>query len=67
MDNYSFLRQLADSWGLLAMFAFFIGVILWVFRPGASPEHKDIANMVFRNDTTPANGETAPKLKEASQ
>ncbi len=28
------LRHMADSWGLLAMFVVFLGVSIWVFRPG---------------------------------
>jgi len=27
MDTYTILRQIADSWMLIAMFAFFVGVI----------------------------------------
>lgn len=29
------MRHFADSWGLLAMTVFFLGVIAFVFRPGA--------------------------------
>jgi cytochrome c oxidase cbb3-type subunit 4 len=53
MDSYSFLRQLADSWVLLAMVLFFIGAIAWVFRPGARQTHEDSANIPFRNEETP--------------
>ena len=35
MDTYSFLRQLADSWVLLAMALFYLAAILWAFRPSA--------------------------------
>lgn len=35
MDTYSLLREFADSWMLLALFAFFIGVVIWVMRPGS--------------------------------
>ena len=51
MDTYSFLRQLADSWVLLLMTAFFIGTIAWAFRPGSRSTHNDTADIVFRNDT----------------
>ncbi len=54
MEAYSFLRQLADSWALLLLFLFFIGVILWAFRPGSSAKHRDIANIPFRNEDRPA-------------
>lgn len=51
MDTYSFLRQLADSWVLLLMTLFFLGTIVWAFRPGSRKEHADTANIVFRNET----------------
>ena len=51
MDTYSFLRQLADSWVLLLMTLFFLGTIVWAFRPGSRKGHNDTANIVFRNDT----------------
>ncbi len=48
---YSLLRDLADSWALIALFLIFVGVIAWAFRPGTKQLHKDIANTPFRNDT----------------
>ncbi len=57
MDTYSFLRELADSWVLLAMTIFYIGAIVWAFRPGSRSLHRDIADIPFRND--------APKTEEA--
>ncbi len=54
METYSFLRELADSWVLLLMTAFFIGTILWAFRPGSLAIHEETANIPFRNDTRPA-------------
>lgn len=53
MDTYSFLRQLADSWVLLAMTVFYIAAIIWAFRPGSKAVHEDIANIPLRNDTMP--------------
>lgn len=53
MDHYSFLRQLADSWVLLALTLFFIGAILWAFRPGSRKIHDNTAMIPFRNDTIP--------------
>lgn len=50
METYSFLRELADSWVLLLMTAFFIGAILWAFRPGSRAIHEETANIPFRND-----------------
>ena len=50
MDTYSILRAFADSRMLLAMFLFFVGVIAWVFRPGASKTYRDTANIPLRDD-----------------
>lgn len=49
MDDYSILRQFADSWGLLAMFLFFAGVALFTFRPGSKAKHQDAANIPLRH------------------
>ncbi len=54
MDRYTFLRQLADSWVLLALTLVFVGVILFVWRPGARRLQKDAAESIFRNETKPA-------------
>ncbi len=54
MDTYSLLRQLADSWALLAMFGFFIGIVIWAFRPGSREIHDHTANIPFRHDDRPA-------------
>ncbi len=51
MDTYSFLRELADSWVLLAMTVFYIGAIVWAFRPGSRNTHDEIAQIPLRNDT----------------
>ncbi|MFY9212358.1 MAG: cbb3-type cytochrome c oxidase subunit 3 [Aestuariivita sp.] len=59
METYTFLRQLADSWFLLAMFCFFVGVIIWVFRPGSTKEYRDTANVVFRHEDKPAQSKEA--------
>jgi len=56
METYTFLRQFADSWVLLVLFAFFLGVILWAIRPGAAEAHQDSADIPFRNDDRPASG-----------
>ena len=38
--NYHILREIADSWVLLALFAFFVGAVLWAFRPGSRQTHR---------------------------
>jgi len=50
METYTILRECADSWMLLAMFLFFLGVIGWTLRPGSRKVHDDIANIPLRDD-----------------
>ncbi|WP_377510509.1 cbb3-type cytochrome oxidase subunit 3 [Octadecabacter sp. R77987] len=52
--NYHILREIADSWVLLALFVFFLGVIFFAFRPGSRKLHKDAANVPFRHEDGPA-------------
>jgi cbb3-type cytochrome oxidase subunit 3 len=42
-DTYTILRVFADSWVLLFMFAFFIGVIFWALaaRQEDPPRHRE--------------------------
>ncbi|SPJ22866.1 cbb3-type cytochrome c oxidase subunit 3 [Palleronia abyssalis] len=47
-DTYTILREIADSWVLLAMTVFFIGCCLWAFRPGSRALHDDAAMAPFR-------------------
>jgi cytochrome c oxidase cbb3-type subunit 4 len=57
MDTYSLLRQIADSWVLLAMFLFFVGVIVWAFRPGSRAIHAETSQIPFRNEDRPGTAE----------
>jgi cytochrome c oxidase cbb3-type subunit 4 len=50
METYSALRQFADSWWLLLMVLFFVGVVLWTFRPGSRKRHQEIAEIPLRDD-----------------
>ncbi|MBC7133773.1 MAG: cbb3-type cytochrome c oxidase subunit 3 [Roseovarius sp.] len=54
METYTLLRQFADSWMLLVLFAFFVGVVIWVFRPGAGKSYENPANIPFRHEDKPA-------------
>ena len=54
METYSLLRQFADSWMLLLLFGFFIGMIIWVFRPGGTKAYEDPAGIPFRHEDKPA-------------
>lgn len=51
MDTYSFLRELADSWVLLAMVIFYVTACLWAFRPSARAANEEAAGIPLRNDT----------------
>ncbi|GAA4641618.1 hypothetical protein GCM10023115_01010 [Pontixanthobacter gangjinensis] len=48
-STYEFLRHLADSWGLLAMFVIFLVLALWPFRPGAKARNHEAANVIFED------------------
>ena len=54
METYSLLREFADSWMLLFLFCFFLGIGLWVIRPGSRTIHDDAGNIPLRNDDLPA-------------
>lgn len=51
MDTYSILREIADSWVLLAMFLFFVGVAIWAFLPSQRAAREDARMIPFRNET----------------
>ena len=46
--DYHMMRTFADSWGLLFMFLFFVGVIFMALRPSARKDHEDAANIPFK-------------------
>jgi cytochrome c oxidase cbb3-type subunit 4 len=48
--TYDALRQFADSWGLVAMVAFFVAVAVFVFRPGSKRKYDEAAKIPFEND-----------------
>jgi cytochrome c oxidase cbb3-type subunit 4 len=49
-STYEFLRQMADSWGLLAMAMLWLGLALWTFRPGSTQSNREAANMIFKDE-----------------
>ncbi|TCO71974.1 cbb3-type cytochrome c oxidase subunit 3 [Rhodovulum euryhalinum] len=57
MDTYSVMREFADSWMLLFLTLFFVGVIVWVLRPGSTKAHRDSASIPFRHEDEPAGAE----------
>ena len=50
MDTYSLLREIADSWVLLALFAFFIGAAVFAFWPSMAADRRNAADIPFRHD-----------------
>ena len=52
MDTYSLLREFADSWVLLAMFTFFVGVAIWAFLPSQNAAREDARQIPFRHDNS---------------
>lgn len=54
MELYTFLRLMADSWALLALTLFFIGMVAFVFRPGSRASQRHAAESIFRHESRPA-------------
>lgn len=50
MEVYTAMRHFADSWGLLAMALFFVGTVLFVFRPGAKRLAHEAASIPLKED-----------------
>lgn len=50
METYTLLREIADSWVLLAMFGFFAGAAIWAFLPSQSKAREDASMIPFRNE-----------------
>ncbi len=48
--DYNDLRHFADSWGLLALFVFFVGVVIFAFRPASRDHAETAANIPFKED-----------------
>ena len=72
METYTILRAFADSWMLLGLTLFFVGVVFWAFRPGSRAAHDAAATSIFRNDDrpgapSPSDRPGSPNRKEASK
>ena len=50
METYTALRHFADSWALLAMTLFFIGVVIFAFRPGSRASADEAARIPLQDD-----------------
>lgn len=62
--DYHILREFADSWVLLLMFLFFIGTIIWAFRPGSGKLYEDTSDIPFRNEDKPAPDEDSEEAEQ---
>ncbi len=67
MELYSFLRSVADSWGLLFMFLMFVGIGVWAFRPGSKKTHDEIASSIFRHEDRPAGAPAEPRNSQRTE
>ncbi|WP_127107175.1 cbb3-type cytochrome oxidase subunit 3 [Pararhodobacter zhoushanensis] len=66
MQTYTLLRSFADSWYLLFMALFFVGIIAWAWRPGSRKVQQEVAASIFRNDDRPAgDGADAPSQRQS--
>lgn len=50
METYTAMRHFADSWGLLAMAAFFVGAVLFTVRPGTKLTAQEAADIPWKDD-----------------
>ncbi|MFE0013228.1 CcoQ/FixQ family Cbb3-type cytochrome c oxidase assembly chaperone [Mesorhizobium sp. NPDC059054] len=50
METYTAMRHFADSWGLLGMTVFFVGVVLFTLRPGSKTHADAAARIPFEDD-----------------
>jgi cytochrome c oxidase cbb3-type subunit IV len=48
--DYNEMRHFADSWGLLGLVLFFIGAVIFAFRPGSRKHAKNAAEIPFKED-----------------
>ncbi len=48
--DYHIMRTFADSWGLLAMLAFFLAASAFAFRPGSKELSKDAASIPLKDE-----------------
>lgn len=49
--TYEFVRNFAGTWGLIYLFVVFVGVVVYVLRPGASKAAKEAANIPLKDES----------------
>ncbi|SFI53568.1 cbb3-type cytochrome c oxidase subunit 3 [Aerobium aerolatum] len=50
METYTAMREFADSWALAGMTVFFIGVVVFAFRPGSKKIAEQVARIPLEDD-----------------
>ena len=50
IESYTALRHFADSWGLLGMVLFFIGAVIFAFRPGSRARADEAARIPLEDE-----------------
>jgi cytochrome c oxidase cbb3-type subunit 4 len=56
METYTLLRAFADSWFLIVLFGFFVGVWVFAFLPGLQGARDEAASIPFRDERTKCSG-----------
>lgn len=51
--TYETLRQLADSWGLVATMVLFLTLVAWPFLPHARDSYTRAATMILEDEEQP--------------
>lgn len=50
-STYDLLRQIADSWVLMALALLFLVFVAWPFRPGSKARNDEAANLIFKDES----------------
>ncbi|MEM5491769.1 cbb3-type cytochrome c oxidase subunit 3 [Hoeflea sp. AS16] len=50
METYTAMRHFADSWGLVFLFVVFVGMVLFLLRPGAKKAADEAAQIPLKED-----------------
>ena len=51
--DHDILRQLADTWGLLALFVIFLIAVGMALRPGAAEQYRACARIPLEDESDP--------------
>ena len=51
--DYHVMREFADSWALLFLTLFFVGVVFFAFRPGSKKSADEAAKIPLKDDSRP--------------